>query len=221
MEKSFDGFWRVAREWNGETCFIVASGPSVASQDLTPLKGARVIAINSSWALVPFADLLFFGDARWFEQYGKAAAAGFAGRLATVASTVVHPRVLHLRRCIAAGLATSPDTVMIRRTSTTAAINLAVHLGVAGIVLIGVDNAIDAQGRSHHHAPHPWDLRHGWQQEQRDDLTALVAPLQARGISVCNASPQSALTCWPKVFLPEFLHHETPPFAQGNAWARR
>jgi len=201
-------FWRVAREWNGETCFIVASGPSVASQDLTPLKGARVIAINSSWARVPFADLLFFGDARWFEQYGKAAAAGFAGRLATVASTVVHPRVLHLRRCIAPGIATSPDTVMIRRTSTTAAINLAVHLGVAGVVLIGVDNAVDPQGRSHHHAPHPWDLRHGWQEEQRADLESLVLPLRGRGVHVDNASPQSGLPWWPKISLPEAIAND-------------
>lgn len=200
MEKSFDGFWRVAREWNGETCFIVASGPSVASQDLTALKGARVIAINSSWALVPFADLLFFGDDRWWHLYGDTVA-GFAGRIATVATTAVSPRLLYLRRSRPPGLATSPDTVMIRRTSVSGAVNLAVHLGVSCICLVGVDNCLDPAGHTHHHKPHPWDLRHDWQKEQRADLASLVGPLESLGIEMLNASPQSALPWWPKISL--------------------
>jgi len=197
--------WRVAPEWNGETCFIVAGGPSVSSLDLQPLRGRRVIAINSSWPRVPFADLLFFGDARWWHEYRDEVLRGFSGRIATSARGIDHPRVLRLFAIGTSGLAADPDTVAIRRTSTLAAINLAVHLGVGQIVLIGVDNRVDPGGPTHHHAGYPWDLRHGCFDEQRAEFAMIVAPLRRLGVAVVNASPQSALDCWPKISLSEIL----------------
>jgi hypothetical protein len=40
--------WTVPRDWAGETVVILAGGPSVLDQDLSLLKGRRVIAINSA-----------------------------------------------------------------------------------------------------------------------------------------------------------------------------
>jgi hypothetical protein len=94
---------------------------------------------------------------------------------------------------------------MLRRTSTTAAINIAVHLGVSRIVLLGLDGKVAENGRTHHHAPHPWALRHNWAAEQREDLASLVAPLAARKVEVLNASPGSAVPCWPSVSFEEAL----------------
>jgi hypothetical protein len=213
-------YWRVAREWNGQRCFIVAGGPSVAEFDLDQLKGQRVIVINSSWSRVPFADLLFFGDARWWGRYRDEVLQGFAGRIATSARGVGHPRVLRLRAHTPPGLASEPDTVAIRRTSTLAAMNLAVHLGVAQIVLVGVDNRVDHEGRTHHHAAYPWDLRATSFDEQRFDFSTIVEPLKRLGVFVMNASPESALPFWPRAPIAEVLANEADAIDQRNARAR-
>lgn len=196
-------YWQVAPEWNGERCFIVAGGPSVAGIDLRPLRGQRVIAVNSSWSRAPFADLLFFGDARWWHHYRDEVLIGFPGRIASSARGIGHPRVRRLRASNLPGLAAEPDTVAIRRTSAGAAINLAVHLGVADIVLLGLDNRTDAAGRTHHHARHPWDLRTDCFADQRAELEGIAAALRHLGIGVTNASPDSALPFWPKMQLSE------------------
>jgi hypothetical protein len=211
--------WRVAPEWNGESCFIVAGGPSVAALDLDGLAGRRVIAINSSWQRVPWAPLLFFGDARWWHHYRDEVLTSYHGRIATTARGIEHPRVMRLHPHAQPGLAAEPDTLAIQRTSTRAAINLAVHLGVDRIVLLGVDNQIDANGRTHHHAAHPWDLRTSCFDEQRADLASLVTPLHHLGIEIINASPESALPFWPKQSLSEI--YETGAFAQRHAGVGR
>jgi len=194
----------------------VAGGPSVIDQPLDLLRGHRVIAINSSWSRVPFADLLFFGDARWFYHNGDDVMSGFAGRIATCALGVGGSRVLRLRRAPPPGLAAEADTVTLRRTSATAAINLAVHLGVSRIVLLGLDGKVATDGRTHHHAPHPWHLRHGWADEQRDDLASLVAPLQARKVEVLNAAPDSAVTLWPAIAFPAVIGSQSGAASSGN-----
>lgn len=152
---------------------------------------------------MPFADLLFFGDARWFDRNRDQVVDNFAGRIATCAKGVANSRILYLRRSPPPGLAAEPDAVTLQWTSTTAAINLAVHLGVNRIVLLGVDGKVAQDGRTHHHAPHPWDLRNGWADRQRADLASLVAPLAARKVEVLNASPGSAVPYWPSVSFEE------------------
>ncbi len=198
-------YWRVEREWAGECCFIVAGGPSVLAQAVERLRGHRVIAINSSWSRVPFAEFLFFGDARWFDLHRDQVVNEFAGRIATCAKGVAHSRVLLLRRQPPPGLALEPDAVALQWTSTSGAMNLAVHLGAARVVLLGVDGRLAEDGRTHHHAPHPWDLRHGWADKQRDELASLVAPLAARRVEVLNASPGSAVPYWPSISFEEAL----------------
>ena len=49
-----------------QTVFVVASGPSLADVDLEQLRGLNVIAINRSYEAVPWAEILYFSDARFF-----------------------------------------------------------------------------------------------------------------------------------------------------------
>lgn len=208
-------FWSVPREWSGETVFIVAGGPSVASQNTEALRGRRVIAINSSFQLVPFADVLIFGDARWW-HVNKPSAAAFEGRIISalpplpagfspVGPVWTDDRVLKLKKTSPPGLARVPDSVMLRRTTLTAAINLAVHFGAAKIVLLGADGQPALDGRTHHHAPHPWNQTTNCWDQQRADLATVVMPLQVLGIDVRNASSGSAIPFWPIVELKDCL----------------
>jgi hypothetical protein len=200
-------FWQVPREWPDETAFIIAGGPSVASQPVELLDGRRVIVVNSSYALVPWAPFLFFGDSRWWGDHAERVLSIFRGRIVTAAAEArPSERLLKLRKQQPPGLAEDTNAVRMRRTSLSGAINLAAHLGAAQIVLLGADGGPDASGRTHHHAPHRWDqLTHCWR-DQRSDMETLVAPLAARGIRVINASPGSKLAdLWPVMPLCEAL----------------
>jgi len=187
-------FWSVPREWPGETVFIVGGGPSVLGQDLEALRGRRVIAINSSVYALPWADILYFGDFRWWnEPDNRAAIASFAGRVVTTSRLVSDRKVLVCRKTNPPGLAIEHNSLMQKWTSLTAATNLAAHLiGPGGtIVWLGADGRI-ADGRTHHHKPHRWPHRPGCYDKQKADLVTIVPSLQRLQIAGYNASPGTA-----------------------------
>lgn len=193
--------WRATPEWKGETCFIVAGGPSVLQQDLTLLKGKKVIVINSSWEKLPEADFLIFSDSRWWSQNQKRVVLEFKGRIVSASTTSRHPKLLSMGRKKPPGLSTDPGAVSIQFTTLCSAINLAVHLGVAKIVLLGADGRA-INGRNHHHAEHPWKMIAGCWDKQRKDLVPVADDLKRANIECVNASPESAWAdIWPIVAL--------------------
>jgi hypothetical protein len=195
--------WRAAPEWQGHAAFIICGGPSVAAQNLALLAGAKVIVINSSLFSYPQADILYFGDRRWWLQHRDAVAA-FEGRAVTVADEVQDPRILRMKKSPPPGLSQQSDTLMQRRTSATAAINLAVHLGANPIVTLGLDGKA-TDGRHWHHAPHIWPPKADRFETWMQDLATLADPLRLRGIELLNASPGSAVPFWPVVDLAEVM----------------
>ena len=195
----------------GESVFIVGGGPSVADQNLELLRGRKVIAINSSFKVVPFADVLFFGDARWWQENSQGVLDDFNGDLVTtaeeqrLASASWHLNYKPLLRVLKKTLEWSddPNAAFVRRTSVTGAINWAFHHWDARrFVLLGVDGG-PVKGATHHHAPHKWTLPSTWVADQRRDFEALDGALKARGVEVINASPGSSVPFWPIVSLAE------------------
>ena len=192
---SRDPFWTVPCEWEDETAFIIGGGPSVLGQDLAALRGQRVIVINSSVYAVPWADFLFFGDWRWWnEPENKAAIASFAGRVVTTSRMVSDKKVLTCRKANPPGLALARDSLMQKWTSLTAATNLAAHLvGPGGtIIWLGADGRHAADGRTHHHKPHRWAHKPGCYDKQRADLVTIIPSLRTLRIAAFNASPGTA-----------------------------
>jgi hypothetical protein len=188
-------FWSVAREWAGETVFIIGGGPSVLGVDLEVLRGRRVIVINSSVYAAPWADMLYFGDFRWWnEPDNRAAIASFRGRVVTTSRLVSDKKVLICRKANPPGLAREHDSLMQKWTSLTAATNLAAHLvGPGGtIVWLGADGRFAADGRTHHHKPHRWAHRPGCYDKQHSDLVTIVPSLRVLKIAAFNASPGTA-----------------------------
>lgn len=184
-------FWTVPREWQGETVFIIAGGPSVTQEQVDRLRGRKVIAIKLSCEKCPRADILFFADGVWFKKH-KAVTRAFAGRVVTVAKLPDQDKILILRKNEVPGLCSKPDETFVRRTSVTGAINLAVHLGAKKIVLLGIDGKTGHGGRTHHHTPHELPKRHGFFDEQRKDFEALVPGLKSAGVEVFNTNTESA-----------------------------
>jgi hypothetical protein len=203
-------FWSVPHEWPGETAFIVGGGPSVLGHDLETLRGRRVIVINSSIHAAPWADVLYFGDWRWWnESENRAAVAAFGGRVVTTSQMVSgDPKVLVCRKIKPPGLATARDSLMQKWTSLTAATNLAAHLVGRGgtIVWLGADGKAAPDGRTWHHKPHRWPPKPERYDRHRADIATMVGPLRGMGITLLNASPSSAYAdLWPVVDLQEVL----------------
>jgi hypothetical protein len=198
--------WSASPEWKGEAVFIIAGGPSVAQQDLGPLRGRRTIAINSSWEAAPLASVLFFGDERWW-RHNRERLAGFGGRIVTVAKFVAEPGLLRMeKRRPPPALASERTALAMRYTSLAGAINLAVHLGAARLVLLGADLKAAANGRTHHHKDHPWPAKPGCWDKQLVEVRAMAGPLAALGIEVVNTSMESRIDWWAKRPLVDCLH---------------
>lgn len=190
--------------------FVVGGGESVADQNVELLRGHRVVAINSSFAAVPFADVLFFGDGRWFARNRRDVLAKFSGHLVTVDNNPKAAGIIGDKEAAARGAqvlrksrewSDDPGAAFVRRTSTTGAINKEVNAGERLFVLLGIDGT-----GGHHHAPHPWATRKGWADEQAQDFAAMNAALTGRGVEIFNASPISVYDFWPRADFREFLN---------------
>lgn len=206
-----DSYWTVTPEWKGETVFIIGGGTSVCRQNVSRLEGRKVIAVNSSYEVAPFAQFLFFGDNRWWEEHRqRPALVAFKGRLVTVSGAATGDRLLKLKRVRpdkGPGLSTKPDTLSSQKTSLQGAMNLAFLLGASRMVLLGADMRRADDGRSHHHSPHKWRNKPGngtWD-IQLQDLALIVEPLRKHGVEVFNTSPISRLPFWPKAPLESFV----------------
>ena len=203
----------VGPEWQSETAFIVGGGPSVKQQNLELLRGRKVIAINASYRALPFADFLFFGDARWYNEERRVRAPlldAFQGRVVTCSSVVRGPKLLGLHRVNPPpGLAEDRYSVSSQRTNLQGAMNMAAHLAVKRIVILGADMGRATDGASHYHEPHPWPNAPGnadWDM-QMEQLRLIAAPLAKRGIEVVNTSAVSRINWWPKQTLEEVIQN--------------
>lgn len=197
--------WTASPIWGGETCFILCGGPSLAGFGFERLKGRKIIAVNSSVFSAPFADVLFFGDLRWWSWHHKRLPE-FKGLVVTTApvNTVSIRRMEKIRPPPA--ITDDRKALTTGHTSLTGAINLAVHFGCRKLVLLGADMTAAPDGRTHHHDPHPVPSRVGCWDLQMDELRQTVAPLRQRSVEVINTSIGSRIDWWPKLGIDEVLN---------------
>jgi ADP-heptose:LPS heptosyltransferase/SAM-dependent methyltransferase len=192
----------VARDWEGETAFILAGGPSVKQLDLSLLKGRRVIAINSAHLSYPGADILFYADARWWTELGSKE--GFTGQIMTTGGIGPKDAVRLLKVDPSKGLATRPTEVALSSSSVTGAANILAHKGVKRIVGLGIDGKTSSR-RHHHDAAYPWKLVDGCFAKHATEFRQIAASLDALGIEFINANPDSAIDVWPKISFEEVI----------------
>lgn len=217
-------FWKVPPLWRDETCFIVAGGPSLKGMDLKVLAGRRVIAINDAYRLCPFAEILYFCDAKWWDWHkDKPAFQAFAGRLVKLEPELKgggEKRPVFMLKDYTAerrrggmtdtqatgGLEVKRNGVRTGRNSGYQCINLAIHLGATRIVLLGYDMRGGTDGRTHWFGDHPVPTKvHTFAPVMLPHFATLVEPLAERGVEVLNATLGSAIECFPKVKLADLL----------------
>jgi hypothetical protein len=226
-------FWNVPRCWPGETFFLLAGGPSLSGFDSEVLRGhGRIIVINDSYLLCPFADVLYHCDRAWLfapvaENMLKLASS-FAGK--EIPSGSLHRDVIALifkgtyrvsmgtsefgthqiRSGGLTGLSSDSSRLSHGTNSGYQAINLAVHLGASRIILLGYDMHCNGGMHFHNSPGRRADYHLEFEKKIRLDMlprfAGLVHPLAALGIEVVNCTPGSAITCWPNIPLGQVLH---------------
>ncbi len=200
-------YGRVDVVFPAATVFIIAAGPSVGEVELNDIRGLPTIVVNKSFEAAPWADILYFSDARFFRWY-ESGILGFAGLKYTGATVkrLSHPAITNLRKHRLKGLALDPTHFCTGNNSGYAAINLAYHTGADRIVLIGFDQQ-SQNGRHHWHADHPVVYQEKVYRKMIPHFASLVDPLTDAGVECVNTSMDSQITCFPKVPLGTILEN--------------
>lgn len=193
----------------------VAGGPSLDRDRIARLAGrCRAITINGRVDGerpeygCPWADVLYGADAAWWRK--AQGGAGFEGlKVALQENEFRAVKVLHHDH--APGLSFDPGTLHTGSNSGYQAINLAVLLGAKRIVLAGYDMKPAPDGKLHWHGSHrPEDgLRNPEPSRSFANWIAafetMMPDLAKAGVDVINATPGSALTCFPMAELEDVI----------------
>ena len=199
--------WKPDLRWAGNTVVVAASGPSLKVQDLD---GAReradaVVVVNSTWTSAPWAHLLFAIDERWW-THAEPLPGQFAGLKACSDQRVRRSDIKTVQ-------AVKPPTPCLRRgllyrgtNSGFQAVNLAICMGAARVVMLGFDMQ-STGGKAHHHGDHPRPLNNPSEQlyaswiKEFDAAAKDIEP----GVEIINASRDTALRCFPRGKLEDVL----------------
>jgi hypothetical protein len=212
--------WALRKLWAGQTCAILASGASMSRDVVTQVRdsGCRVIAVNNQGidtngkpAMAPWADIMYASDATWWLN-NKRDALKFAGRKVTIAQqsnvlpNTISDSVHVMGHGGVAGFDERPTHLRTGSNSGYAATHLAIHLGAARIVLCGFDMRVADNGMAH------WFGDHHWRGPHRTDYSLFLYHFRNAAkeftsrAQIVNATPGSALKCFPSMDLKEALH---------------
>jgi hypothetical protein len=164
----------------------------------------RVIVINTTFRLAPWADVLYACDAPWWKVYRSEVLQVFQGQLWTQDERAHREYGIRLIESTAApGLSRRQGLIHQGKEGGYQSINLAFVAGARRIVLLG----FDMRG-GHWHGNHPEGLSNAmpymfelWLQH----YTRLAADLRDEGVEVINCTPDSALKDFPARDLAEEL----------------
>lgn len=202
-------FVTITPDWRGETVVCLGSGPSLTREDVDFVRGrARVIAVNSTYHLAPWADVVYACDGKWWRWHHERVSATGARKVSIVVPGLPKPRdVQLLRNTGTTGLELDPGGLRTGKNSGYQAINLAVHLGAMRILLLGYDCQATG-GRTH------WHRAHSWHQESEYQkwvplFRTLVEPLQRLGIEIINCSRETAIDAFPRRAITDVLTQDS------------
>lgn len=164
------------------------------------------MAVNSTWVLAPWADVLYGCDRVWWEcalpGYGVEAREKFAGL--KVAGTYVEGCHKIGVRVVSSMIWTGVE-IGGGGNSAFQSINLAVLWGADRVILTGVDCKNRGQ---HWHGKHPSPMTTPEERAVAQWIKCFnqVAPaLKKGGVEVINASRDTALECFPRMTIEEAL----------------
>ena len=201
--------WSIPPAFPGETVVILGGGSSIndMGQDkLIPRFEGKypVIATNSALLLAPWAEVLFWADDRFYREsiwylprhlgWWQVTRRPPAGKL---------PFPVHAVKAEHRGGLSENPSVIFGRNSGHMALNIATLMGAKRIILVGFD--MQPKGRMHFHDLHSRPANVDAFKTWAGDLELAAPILRRNSISVLNANPNSAITCFEFTDLRDWL----------------
>jgi hypothetical protein len=215
------GAARAGRSTATASSLTRGGGAASASSEAALRSPAKArTAVNNAYLLAPWADLLYFADAEWWEWHTRGVRvneldarevayrfAEFGGQKATVdvSANRVQDSSVYVLRTTHERWSEGSDTIATGLNSGYQALNIAGLAGASRVILLGFDMRQDAQLRSNWHNGHARSANAGTLEcfaREMDQLAPIVA---ARGIEVINCTPGSALRAFPRGELESLL----------------
>lgn len=202
---------RVAPGFAGRRVVIAAPGPSLTAEVADLCRDEIVIAVNDAWRLLPWAKMLYACDGSWWQFHDGCPE--FQGEKWTSHGL----RPMNDKREIAdryglrivrgelkPGFSRDAAVLHYGHNGGFQAVNLALLMGGNPLVLVGFDMR-PVEGRSHFFGEHPRPLRHTTSYQPFIRHFETAARDLPKGLQILNATPASALKCFPFVDLAELL----------------
>jgi hypothetical protein len=178
--------------WAGRRAFVVGGGPSLRGFDFKKLRGERIIAVNRAFEFLPFAEIMFSMDHRFYKHFCLPSPAfrSFPGRKIWVdtaglpfygVETLGYHEVGGMSWDLKQGLSTGGN-------SGHAALNLALLMGADPIYLLGFDFA-EEPGRTHFHSGYSFPSSAEKLPRFKARLEQAVPEIAAKGRRVVNLGP--------------------------------
>jgi len=193
-----------------KTAICIASGPSLTKEGVAYCQGkGTVYVIKENYIIAPWADVLYAADGDWWDRYHDQVRHGGLPGFAGEKWTVNHEAHLkydlnYVQPKNPLVWSTNPAHVATGGNSGFQAMNLAVLQGAERVILLGYDYGYceRTQGKHWWEEEHPRDSRFSNYKKWLEymDKAAPVIP-----VPVLNATPTSAITCFPKVNLRDVL----------------
>ena len=193
-------------DWSGECVAVIAAGESAKTPDLIKLKGrVRVVAVNQSFQLCPWADMLYACDYNFWACHHHG-------------TTHIPFRVVHdlgakaiFKDLIRVDVHPEGNNLYMERfgylsaggNSGWQAMNLVAQMGARGIMMVG----IDCTG-SHWHGRHLPPMTNPDESNflrWLDVFNKGKLAFDQLDIDVVNCSPISRVKVYPKMTIPEAL----------------
>jgi len=203
--------WLVPPIFRGKTVAILAGGSGMSMRVADEVCAADIpaIAINNSYLLAPWADILVANDAGWWGAHPEALK--FAGiKFCAQTGCCPHPEVMELKntgqRHDECGYDPDPAHIRTGSNSGYTAVHIAMQAGARRILLCGMN-----MGGDNWHPPHEKPLRVTRQQTYANWIrrfATLVQPAAERGIEIINCTTGSALKCFPAGDIERYLYEE-------------
>lgn len=179
----------------------------MTAEDAAFCKGkARVITVNSTWRLAPWADVHYSSDHDWWAESLPEMRRECSGEFW---SGYPEPVAEDVRRCPydkrARGVLDVPGRLVWGGNSGYCAVGLAHQFGASRIVLLGFDMQ-DTEGLGHWHGQHPDSIRKGFNFPMwKERFAEMAMDFKVLGVQVVNCTRSTALHCFPKARLEDVL----------------
>lgn len=196
--------------WAGSTVFVIGGGLSLKSFDWLRLRGQRVIGCNSAYIHGPLVcSICFFSDRAWFEKF-QTALEGYVRRggfVVTHSPDFRDTEPSWVRTMPRQDEGLSRDALGYGASSGCSALSLALRLGAARVILLGMDLRLISALQPNWHTLSIEKANPEVYQRHIEGFEAAAHALPSvyPGVEVFNATEGSALTCFPFINLAEVL----------------